>query len=97
MDELSKGRHFEREVIVLCVWWYLRFTLSLRDLVEMMAERGLVLARTTIMRWVQRSRSAGIASPAGMKDPKMVVPIHSVNDYGLKSDLLADSVKVILA
>ena len=54
MDELFKGRHFEREVIVLCVRWYLRFKLSLRDLVEMMAERGLVLAHTTIMRWVQR-------------------------------------------
>ncbi|MEJ8852848.1 IS6 family transposase, partial [Variovorax rhizosphaerae] len=49
-----KGRHFEREIIVLCVRWYLRFKLSLRDLVEMMAERGLALAHTTIMRWVQR-------------------------------------------
>lgn len=54
MDELFKGRHFEREVIVLCVRWYLRFKLSLRDLVEMMAERGVALAHTTIMRWVQR-------------------------------------------
>jgi transposase-like protein len=35
------------------VRWYLRFKLSLRDLVEMMAERGLSLAHTTIMRWVQ--------------------------------------------
>jgi transposase-like protein len=33
---------------------YLRFKLSFRDLVEMMAERGLALAHTTIMRWVQR-------------------------------------------
>lgn len=54
MDELFKGRHFEREIIVLCVRWYLRFKLSLRDLGEMMAERGLALAHTTIMRWVQR-------------------------------------------
>ena len=45
--------HFDREVIILCVRWYLRFKLSLRDLVEMMAERGLSLAHTTIMRWVQ--------------------------------------------
>ena len=41
MDELFKGWHFEREIIVLCVRWYLRYKLSLRDLVEMMAERGL--------------------------------------------------------
>jgi transposase-like protein len=54
MEELFAGRHFDREVIILCVRWYLRFKLSLRDLVEMMAERGLSLAHTTILRWVQR-------------------------------------------
>ncbi len=48
------GRHFDREVILLCVRWYLRCKLSLRDLVEMMASHGLELAHTTIMRWVQR-------------------------------------------
>jgi transposase-like protein len=53
MDDLFKGRHFDREIIVLCVR-YLRYKLSYRDLVEMMAERGLEVAHTTIMRWVQR-------------------------------------------
>jgi transposase-like protein len=53
LDELFTGRHFDRDVIILCVRWYLRFKLSLRDLVEMMAERGLSLAHTTIMRWVR--------------------------------------------
>ena len=54
IDVLFKGRHFEREIIILCVRWYLRFKLSFRDLVEMMAERGIDLAHTTIMRWIQR-------------------------------------------
>jgi transposase-like protein len=54
IDELFKGRHFDRDIIVLCVRWYLRFKLSFRDLVEMMAERVIDLAHTTIMRWVQR-------------------------------------------
>src|SRR5580693_4770626 len=54
MDELFKGRHFDREIIVLCVRWYLRYKLSFRDLVEMTAERGLSLAHTTTMRWIQR-------------------------------------------
>jgi transposase-like protein len=54
VEELFKGRHFDRGIIILCVRWYLRFKLSLRDLVEMMAERGLSRAHTTIMRWVQR-------------------------------------------
>ena len=48
-DDLFKGRHFDREIIILCVRWYLRFKLSFRDLVEMMAERGLFLAHTTII------------------------------------------------
>ena len=54
IDWLLHGRHFDREVIVLCVRWYLRYKLSLRDLVEMMAERGLSLAHTTITCWVRR-------------------------------------------
>jgi hypothetical protein len=53
VDDLFKGRHFDREIIILCVRWYLRFKLSFRDLVEMMAERGLSLAHTAIMRWIQ--------------------------------------------
>ena len=54
IEELFAGRHFDREVIILCVRWYLRYKLSFGDLVEMMAERGLALAHTTILRWVQR-------------------------------------------
>jgi hypothetical protein len=54
LDKLFDGRHFDREIILLCVRWYLRYKLSLRDLVEMMADRGLSLAHTTILRWVQR-------------------------------------------
>lgn len=53
-NDLFKGRHFEQEIIVLCVRWYLRYKLSYRDLVEIMAERGLSIAHTTILRWVQR-------------------------------------------
>jgi hypothetical protein len=41
---LFKGRHFDRDVIILGVRGYLRFKLSLRDLVERMAERGLSMA-----------------------------------------------------
>jgi len=34
-SDLFKGRHFEQEIIILCVRWYLRYKLSYRDLVEM--------------------------------------------------------------
>jgi hypothetical protein len=52
-EELFKGRHFDQEIVVLCVRWYLSYKLSYRDLVAMMAERGIELAHTTILRWVQ--------------------------------------------
>ena len=53
VEELFKGRHFDQEIIVLCVRWYLSYKLSYRDLVAMMGERGIGLAHTTILRWVQ--------------------------------------------
>jgi len=49
-----KWRHFEAEIILLCVRWYLCYALSYRDLEEMMLERGLHVDHTTIYRWVQR-------------------------------------------
>ena len=51
---LFRGRHFDQEIIILCIRWYLTYKLSSRDLVQMMAERGITLAHTTILRWVQR-------------------------------------------
>jgi hypothetical protein len=54
LEELFAGRHFECEAIILCVRWYLPYKPSLGDLVEMIAERGLSLAHTTILRWVRR-------------------------------------------
>src|SRR5260370_19121234 len=38
--------------ILLCVRWYLRYSLSYRDLEEMMVERGLKVDHSTICRWV---------------------------------------------
>jgi transposase, IS6 family len=48
-----KWRHFQADIILLCVRWYLRYSLSYRDLEEMMLERGLSVDHTTIYRWVQ--------------------------------------------
>jgi transposase, IS6 family len=48
-----KWRHFQPEIILLCVRWYVRYALSYRDLEEMMRERGLPVDHTTIFRWVQ--------------------------------------------
>jgi transposase-like protein len=47
-------RQFEPEVILLAVGWYLRFSLSYRDVEELFAERGLHADHVTVWRWVQR-------------------------------------------
>ena len=49
-----KWRHYAPDVILLCVRWYCRYSLSYRDLEEMMRERGLPVDHVTIFRWVQR-------------------------------------------
>ena len=49
-----KWKHYQPDIILLTVRWYLRYNLSFRDLVEMMEERGLSLVHTTIMRWVHQ-------------------------------------------
>ena len=51
---MFKGLRFDRSVILLCVRWYLAYNLSLRDLEEMMAERGLSIDHSTVHRWVVR-------------------------------------------
>lgn len=72
-----KWRHYQGEIIILCVRWYLRHAFNYRDLEEMMRERGLS---------VDHTGSAYLASAYGLK-------IHSVyrpamenlgTDLGLK-------------
>src|SRR5215469_12612199 len=53
VEALFKGRHFDGQIIILCVSWYTSFKLSLRDLVLIMTDRGITLTHTTILRWVQ--------------------------------------------
>ena len=51
LDGLFAGRHFDRDVIIVCVRWYLRYKLSLRDLVEMMDDSFIsaaALIRTSL-------------------------------------------------
>jgi transposase-like protein len=51
---LFKWRHFEADIILCAVRWYLRYTLSYRDVEELMRERGMWVDHTTVFRWVQR-------------------------------------------
>jgi transposase-like protein len=51
---IYRRRVFDAEVIELCVRWYISHRLSYRDLVEIMAERGVRVAHTAILRWILR-------------------------------------------
>ena len=51
---IFKWRQTEPELILCAVRWYLRYSLSFRDVEEMLSERGLEADHTTIWRWVQR-------------------------------------------
>lgn len=53
-DRIYYRRRYTPEVIELCVRWYLTYRLSYRNLSAMMAERGIAVSHTSIMRWVQR-------------------------------------------
>src|SRR5664280_283928 len=47
-----KWKHFAGEIILLNVRWYLKYASSYKNLEEIMAERGIKVDHTTIMRWV---------------------------------------------
>ena|SRR5215813_3301122 len=51
---LFKWRHFQADIILCALRWYLRYALSYRDVEELMHERGVFVDHTTVFRWVQR-------------------------------------------
>jgi transposase-like protein len=53
-SNLLKWRHYEANIILLCVRWYLTYPLSYRQVAEMVNERGMKVSHTTILRWVQQ-------------------------------------------
>ena len=55
MQPISFKRHrFPPDVIRHAVWLYFRFTLSLRDVEELLARRGVVVSREAIRMWVNK-------------------------------------------
>ena len=53
MKKISySGYRFPPEIIQQAIWLYLRFTLSLRDVEDLLAERGIMVSYETVRRWV---------------------------------------------
>ncbi|WP_420841012.1 hypothetical protein [Bathymodiolus platifrons methanotrophic gill symbiont] len=49
-----KGTHFQKDVILYAVFFYVRYGVSYRDLEEIMEERGVEVDHATLNRWVIR-------------------------------------------
>jgi transposase-like protein len=54
VSSLYKGHRFPVEIISHCVWLYHRFPLSLREVQEMMAQRGVIVSHDTIHQWSRK-------------------------------------------
>ncbi len=72
IENLFKWKHYQSNIIILCVRWYLKYALSYRDLSEMMQERGLFINHSTIFRWVLQY--------APILNKKIRKYLHSTND-----------------
>ena len=51
LRRVIKRLHFSLEIMLVCVRWYAAYPLSLRNLEEMMAERGVLVDHATVHRW----------------------------------------------
>jgi putative transposase len=52
-----KGYRFPPEIISHAVWLYFRFSLSFRDVEELLAQRGVVVSYETVRQWCLRVRA----------------------------------------
>ncbi len=64
-----KGAHFPKEEILYAVYFYLRYTVSYRDLEESMAERGVRVNRATLNRWVVTNSLLAATCALSKKQP----------------------------
>jgi putative transposase len=63
-----RGYRFPPEIIQQAIWLYLRFTLSLRDVEDLLAERGIMVSYETVRRWVNHF---GPMIAADLRKPSM--------------------------
>ncbi len=85
MKKISyKGYRFPHEIIQQAIWLYLRFTLSFRDVEDLLAERGIMVSHETIRRWVNHFGTM-IAADLRKRRPKPHMTWH-LDEVYLKID-----------
>jgi hypothetical protein len=83
-DPIYRRRRFQSETIELCVRWYLTYQLSYRDLVEMMAERGVTVSHSTIFALGAAVR-AGVREALGSLCPACTFILEDGRDRGFSA------------
>jgi transposase-like protein len=71
-----QGRHHQEDMILQCVRWYLAYSLSYRDLEELMQECGYAVDHSTIQRWVVHYAPR---NPARERPSSATLLSHSLN------------------
>jgi putative transposase len=78
------GYRFPPEIIRQAIWLYLRFTLSLRDVEDLLAERGIIVSYETVRRWVNHFGPT-IAADLRSRRPKPHTTWHlDARDLGIE-------------
>jgi transposase-like protein len=78
-----KWRHFEPTIILLCVRWYCRYSLSYRDLEEIMRERGLSVDHTTV--WGSANLKAVFRTVSNLSDKPLTSDLTKSFSVGFYS------------
>ena len=78
-----KGRHFQQDLILQSVRWYLAYALSYRDIEELMQERGFSVDHSTINRWGQVNLRSRFKLSWTQIDLPPVVSARSTADLNL--------------
>jgi len=90
MNKISySGCRFPPEIIHRAIWLYLRFTLNLRDVEDLLSERGIAVSHEIIRRWVNHFGPL-IATGLRKRRPKphkrlRITPASRIVSYALKS------------
>ena len=53
-DNPYRGYRFPKEIISYAVWFYYRFTVSFRDVEDVLATRGVLVSYESIRRWCEK-------------------------------------------
>ena len=84
MDTISFKRHrFPPEIIRRAVWLYARFTLSYRDVEDLLAERGLDISYESVRRWLALLHDSTTARVGALF--QLLVQDTTAQDFGLPS------------